>query len=191
MRRRSRSRDPEASRHRIEDLFRKARRHPDARAVLHDVLLETFDLPWSQYRETSLGEGYARVIRQAEDLAQSVRRKRYVHFWISHRTGYELAISGTKFKRFGEEGADFGPSVLVYTTRAGYLTKPTQLELLRDELPAGWTVHTYSPGDGVTRYAFFYNAPPNQRYFGPANANRTLLGLGRAKRFAEQLRSEP
>ena len=57
-----------------------------------------------------------------------------------------------------------------------------RLDDLREDLPNGWTVHTYSPGDGVTRYRFFHNEPESD-YFGPASGAYTALGLKEARAF--------
>lgn len=59
----------------------------------------------------------------------------------------------------------------------------TRIGRLEASLPEGWQVCTYSPGDGVTRYRFFHNAPRNQSYFGPDNGVRTELGIRRAEEF--------
>jgi hypothetical protein len=66
--------------------------------------------------------------------------------------------------------------------------KPSRLEELRASLPKNVQVHTYSPGDGVTRYRFFWKAPANQSYFGPDTGIYTALGMGEAETFAEGLR---
>jgi hypothetical protein len=66
----------------------------------------------------------------------------------------------------------------------------TRLEKLRADLPPGYTVYTYSPGDGVTRYRFFKNAPAKQDYFGPDNGIYTALGYAEAEAFASGLVSE-
>lgn len=58
---------------------------------------------------------------------------------------------------------------------------------LRAELPMGFTVETYSPGDGITRYRFFENAAPNQDYFGPGNGMHTALGYKKAFLYAQSL----
>ena len=50
-----------------------------------------------------------------------------------------------------------------------------------------YTVETWSPGDRVTRYRFFHDAPPNQTYFGPDNGIRTVLGMGAAEAVARNL----
>lgn len=67
--------------------------------------------------------------------------------------------------------------------------KETRLDQLRAELPPGWSVETWTPGDGATRYRFFENAPPDQTYFGPMNGAYTALGLGEAQAFARGLGS--
>jgi len=67
----------------------------------------------------------------------------------------------------------------------------TRLDMLQESLPPGYTVRTYSPGDGMTRYRFFHNAPANQSYFGPDNGIYTALGMGEAEHFAAGLRSSP
>ena len=62
-------------------------------------------------------------------------------------------------------------------------------ELEQEALDVGLVLHTYSPGDGVTRYRFFpVNAPANQNYFGPANGIYTALGLKDARLFIETMR---
>lgn len=63
----------------------------------------------------------------------------------------------------------------------------TKLDRLRASLPSGWTVHTWSPGDGKTRYRFFWRAPSNQTYFGPDSGRFTVLGYGNAKDLAGRL----
>jgi len=66
----------------------------------------------------------------------------------------------------------------------------TRLDKLRADLPPGYAIYTYSPGDGVTRYRFFKNASPKQDYFGPANGIYTALGYAEAEAFAQGLLSE-
>ncbi len=63
----------------------------------------------------------------------------------------------------------------------------TRLDKLRADLPPGYSVETYSPGDGVTRYRFFKNAPAKQDYFGPDNGIYTALGYKEAETFASGL----
>ena len=59
--------------------------------------------------------------------------------------------------------------------------KKTRLEELQEYAKGvGLTVHTWSPGDGVTRYRFFDRPGPGQTYFGPASATYTALGLKEA-----------
>lgn len=65
----------------------------------------------------------------------------------------------------------------------------TKLQDLRAALPSGITVETYSPGDGVTRYRFFRNAPSKQTYFGPNNGIYTALGYKDAATYALGLSS--
>lgn len=65
--------------------------------------------------------------------------------------------------------------------------KPSRFAELQKYLPVGYSIHTYAPGDGVTRYRFFHNAPPNQSYFGPANGIFTALGIKEAESFAAGL----
>lgn len=65
--------------------------------------------------------------------------------------------------------------------------KPTRIAQLRAALPEGWTVETWSPGDGVTRYRFFHKAPANQSYFGPNNGRFTALGFKEAEAIARGL----
>jgi hypothetical protein len=62
--------------------------------------------------------------------------------------------------------------------------KKTKLQDLRDSLPKGYTVETYSPGDGITRYRFFRGAPAKQTYFGPDSGINTALGFKEAAAFA-------
>jgi hypothetical protein len=64
---------------------------------------------------------------------------------------------------------------------------PSRFETLRSYLPPGYSVHTWSPGDGVTRYRFFRNAPKNQTYFGPDNGIYTALGIREAETYAAGL----
>jgi hypothetical protein len=66
----------------------------------------------------------------------------------------------------------------------------TRIDKLRADLPPGYSIWTYSPGDGVTRYRFFKNAPPNQSYFGPDDGIYTALGYKEAEAFARGLMSE-
>lgn len=66
----------------------------------------------------------------------------------------------------------------------------TRLDKLRADLPPGYAIYTYSPGDGVTRYRFFKNASPKQDYFGPDNGIYTALGYAEAEAFAQGLLSE-
>lgn len=68
--------------------------------------------------------------------------------------------------------------------------RATRIDKLRSELPSGYSIETYSPGDGVTRYRFFKNAPKNQTYFGPDNGIYTALGYKEAEAFASGLMSE-
>jgi hypothetical protein len=74
-------------------------------------------------------------------------------------------------------------------SRNNMAAKKTKLQDLRDSLPKGITVNTYSPGDGLTRYRFFRNAPKNQTYFGPDNGIHTSLGFKQAAEFALGLAS--
>ena len=62
--------------------------------------------------------------------------------------------------------------------------KKTRLDELRECLPKGYSVETYSPGDGVTRYRFFHKAPAKQSYFGPDSGIYTALGMKEAVAFA-------
>lgn len=183
--RRKHARDAEASRRRIENLLRKAKRHPDARVVLHDALLEASDVPYPGNPEYSIAEVYAQRIRRAEEEARERHRKLYVYVTLEGPGQNYFAVFAL-LKR----GSPYKGDVLVYTTRAGYTRKPTRLELLKNELPEGWSVHSYHPGDGVTRYGFFYNAPRHQKYSGPAAANYTALGLKAARRFAASLEQD-
>ncbi len=63
----------------------------------------------------------------------------------------------------------------------------SKLEEIKSILPAGYSVCTYSPGDGVTRYRFFQNAPENQSYFGPDNGVYTALAFKEAYAYARGL----
>ena len=65
--------------------------------------------------------------------------------------------------------------------------KPTRMEALEALLPPGYSVATYSPGDGQTRYRFFEKAPERQTYFGPASGIYTALGYKEAWVFAQGL----
>lgn len=60
-----------------------------------------------------------------------------------------------------------------------------RLERLQQMLPEGWTVATYSPGDGVTRYKFI-EGHPGASYFS-ANGE-TVRGYAKAEKFVEGLR---
>ena len=88
-------------------------------------------------------------------------------------------------------GANMVPSQPYYYAHIGgggaRAKKMTRLDELREMLPKSWQVHTYSPGDGVTRYRFFHNAPAKQTYFGPANGAYTALGMKEAVAFAAGL----
>ena len=64
--------------------------------------------------------------------------------------------------------------------------KKTKLQELEEELPPGYSVDTYSPGDGVTRYRFFDK--PGQDYFGGSHPLYTALGYKEAYTFAQGLR---
>lgn len=64
---------------------------------------------------------------------------------------------------------------------------PSKLEQIREILPRDWSVETYSPGDGQTRYRFFYKAPAKQDYFGPASGQYTALGFKEAQAYASGL----
>jgi hypothetical protein len=63
--------------------------------------------------------------------------------------------------------------------------KKTRLQELRDYAQErGLSVHTWAPGDGVTRYRFFeLPEDPHQMYFGPATGIFTALGLKEAYTF--------
>ena len=47
---------------------------------------------------------------------------------------------------------------------------------------AGLFIHTWSPGDGITRYRFF--TEPGQSYYGPKDGIYTALGIKEACNFA-------
>lgn len=64
---------------------------------------------------------------------------------------------------------------------------PSRFDTLRNLLPKNISVCTWAPGDGVTRYRFFRNAPKNQTYFGPDNGIYTALGIREAENFAAGL----
>ena len=81
--------------------------------------------------------------------------------------------------RFGEEAAK----------RYAKTKKLSRLDELRASLPPGWTIETWSPGDGQTRYRFFENAPADQTYYGPRDGAYTALGMGEAQAFARGLGS--
>lgn len=69
------------------------------------------------------------------------------------------------------------------------MTRIEQLD--QDARAKGFTVRTYSPGDGVTRYRFFRLADVDdarQDYFGPKNGTHTALGLKEARIFVEMAR---
>lgn len=62
------------------------------------------------------------------------------------------------------------------------LTRLQELEI--HAKAAGLSVHTWSPGDGVTRYRFFdLPESEHQSYFGPASGRYTALGLKEAWAF--------
>jgi hypothetical protein len=69
--------------------------------------------------------------------------------------------------------------------------KLSRIARLRLDLPEGYIVCTWSPGDGVTRYRFFKNAPAGQTYFGPDNGIFTALGMKEAEAFARGLEVSP
>jgi hypothetical protein len=57
------------------------------------------------------------------------------------------------------------------------MAKKTRLDELRAYAKdLGITVHTWSPGDGTTRYRFFDKPGEHQSYFGPSMAMYTALG---------------
>jgi len=59
-------------------------------------------------------------------------------------------------------------------------------QLRKDAAEKGFAVFRHSPGDGVSRYAFFKRpVKKDQGYFGPANPECVALGLKKAKRFLE------
>ena len=62
------------------------------------------------------------------------------------------------------------------------MTKREQLAELAKR--AGLNVRTYSPGDGVTRYRFFY-ASDDSTYFGPSNGLFTALGIKEAMAYVQ------
>lgn len=62
---------------------------------------------------------------------------------------------------------------------------------MRERLPSGWSVETWSPGDGVTRYRFFKNAPADQTYFGPRDGVYTALGAKEADEYSHRLLGKP
>jgi len=78
-----------------------------------------------------------------------------------------------------------------YTTDEARRRGTTRMDDPIEMLPPGYAVRTWSPGDGVTRYRFFKDAPPNQSYFGPANGIYTALGYKEAVTFASGLVHEP
>lgn len=62
--------------------------------------------------------------------------------------------------------------------------KTNRKSMMRAEAAArGYTVHMWSPGDGITRYRFFERAPKGQTYFGPDNPTCTALGQKAAYKF--------
>lgn len=62
--------------------------------------------------------------------------------------------------------------------------KTRRQELDEHAAERGFSVHTWSPGDGVTRYRFFHLPEhPHQSYYGPANGVYTALGLKEAYAF--------
>jgi hypothetical protein len=74
------------------------------------------------------------------------------------------------------------------TIRRSKKRAPSKLEQLEEMLPKGYSVHSYSPGDGVTRYRFFRGAPTKQTYFGPASGIFTALGFKDAYIYAQGIR---
>ena len=63
----------------------------------------------------------------------------------------------------------------------------TRKEIEQELAEMGWTLASYSPGDGVTRYRFF--CTPNQDYFGGSSAVYTALGLKEARVFFAGVRA--
>lgn len=62
----------------------------------------------------------------------------------------------------------------------------SRLSYLRGEAHyVGLTVHTYSPGDGVTRYRF---ARPNVRDYFESNGLATVLGISAAEAWISAYR---
>ena len=68
----------------------------------------------------------------------------------------------------------------------GYIKekKKSKIEQIKEALPRNWSVFSYSPGDGVTRYRFFKDATASQNYFGPNNEEFTALGFNEAISYA-------
>lgn len=177
------SRDLIATQRQIESLAKAAVRSPAARQILHDALLEASDIPGQPLNgPRSLAEEYAEILKDAEHFAKTYKTKE--HVFLIHNPFRRPAEGWFRYRNKQYPKSD---EVLVYVSRAGRQAKPTRLNLLRDELPEGWKVFTWSPGDGVTRYRFFENPPVNQTYFGPDNGRYTALGLKRAHRFVEHV----
>ena len=63
----------------------------------------------------------------------------------------------------------------------------TRTDRIEKMLPPGYTVRTYSPGDGKTRYRFF-EGQPNADYFS-GRPEHTALGAAAAKQYATDLAS--
>lgn len=81
---------------------------------------------------------------------------------------------------------------LATTARLSERKNGTRRDVLQEDArKSGYSVDTYSPGDGTTRYRFFSLAEMaskgiserEQSYFGPLNGVHTALGLAAAKKW--------
>lgn len=92
---------------------------------------------------------------------------------------------------------------LATTARMSARKNGTRRDALQEDArKSGYSVDTYSPGDGTTRYKFFSLAEMaskgiserEQSYFGPLNGVHTALGLAAAKKWLARtpsVRSNP
>lgn len=69
----------------------------------------------------------------------------------------------------------------------GYIQerKKSRIQQIKETLPKNWSVFSYSPGDGTTRYRFFKDPVIGQSYFGPNNGEYTALGFAEAMSYAK------
>lgn len=139
-----------------------------AKSYYRDLRTQTKKVaPKAAYRKT-----WNALQRAAYGSSSSIGHIRYAH----------------EISEVVEEAADEVEAEMKQTKKPKKAKKPTKMDELREILPPRWTVETYSPGDGQTRYRFFHDAPPKQNYFGPNNGAYTALGYAQAYTFAMGLR---